>query len=231
MGMWSELRKMDARKIAESWENDFRTGKDPLVKFKPDLNDAYSKIRSDIMEMFDETLEKYKFGYEFDAELGLRLFTYFTDNGMTEADAANDDIWRFIQMKVVPDIICRRWPFKDNKFNDKRFWSAPGRLYLKVIWWYLNIIWAGSEDETREYMSSLDISQITDRSGKRGTRIAVYKEILHVFSSIDPSKRTGLIDRVLMLNDSYCSVMEPELMDCTLHEYAVGLYRELGIDV
>jgi len=240
MVSWNELRKMDSQIIAETWEKEIRAGQEPLKKFKPSkLNDQYLKIRLDIIDLFDNTSirifgersEKNTYGYNFDAEFGLAIYSYLSKLGMTEADAANDDIWRFIQMKVIPDVIYDRWPYKNGKFNNKRFWSDKSRLYLKVIWWYIDLIWAGTEEETKRYMTSLDISQIIDRAGKSGTRIAVYREILHVFSRVDSSERTNLIDRVLMLNSSYCSSIEPELMNCSLEEYVVSLYRELGINV
>ena len=94
------------------------------------------------------------------------------------------------------------------------------------------MIWEKDRDTTYGYKALVDITQIMDRSGTKGTRLPVYKAILHAYSTLDQSQRTDrLISRVLILDATYCATQEPELMDESLEDYAFGLYRELGLDV
>lgn len=231
------MRWTEAQRQCESWETLLKEETDPFVQFSPRLNPAYLDVRKKIIELFDKydglySSESKRYGYEFDSRFGLELYDYFTNTlGMTEAEAANDEYWIYIQVAVVPDIMYSRWPLDEGKFRHSRFWKNTQRLYFKVLWWYIHMVWNGSIESTIKYLAPLDISQVIDRSGKDGTRLEVYREILHVYASVPENRRKDLIGHVLMLNATYCSVIEPELLGCSLNEYVRGLYRELGIDV
>lgn len=231
---WIELKKIEATKIAETFQEDYNNGNDPLAgRNYSSLNSSYLEIRKKLIELFGDDSKRTRYTYSFDFEFGLGMYVYLrTKLGMTEADASNDDIWRYIQMKVVPDIIIKRWPFKNGMINAKRLYKNPSRMYLKVLWWYIHILWDNDGLSTRTHKAQVDISQIIDRSGgSEGNSIELYKEILHVYGRVDQSKRTNLIERVLMLDASYRTVIEPELTSGGLHKYVVDLYKELGIDV
>ena len=231
MNNFITMRWTAAKSICESWEVKLKNGEDPLKQTTFRLNPFYQDVRRKIVDIYHK-YEGLDYGYDFDSKFGLELYDYFTnDLGMTESEAANDENWIYIQIAVVPDIMLSRWPMKDNQFKHSRFWKKTQRLYFKVLWWYIHMVWNGSVESTEKYLVPIDISQVIDRSGKYGTRLDVYREILHVFASVPESNRKELIGHVLMLNATYCSVLEPELMDCSLNEYVVGLYRELGIDV
>lgn len=231
---WTELKKIDAAKIVNQMEEEYKKGNDPLDGHSySNLPPGYLLIREKLDSLFNKNDDRTRYGYSFDFDFGLKAYVYFRfEMGMTEADASNDDVWRFIQLRVVPDLMMKRWPIKNGQINAKRLYSEPSRLYLKVLWWYIHILWDTDEKTTRSFKAQVDISQIIDRSGgSEGTPIELYKEILHVYSSIDSSKRANLIERVLMLDVSYRTTIEPQLIGNGLHDYVVKLYGDLGVYV
>lgn len=230
---WSTLNKLEAQKIFDSYKEDVDSGQDPLANITySELKNQNPSIRKRLLQYWGD-LAFVKIGtYEFDFEFGIRMYQYFRfELHMCESDAANDNIWRYLHLKVVPDLMLKRWPLDTAKNRAKRYYSASQRLYLKTLWWYIHMLWDTDEKTTRNYEANVDISQIMDRSGSKGTRVVVYKAILQAYSKVDRSKRKELIERVLMLDASHCTTQEPELMGITLDEYAVRLYKELGIDV
>lgn len=229
---WLELKKIDAKRSTDSLQHSYDMDEDPFHGRNFSLNQDYTEMRKQFLTLYENVKSEYKFGYEFDFEFGIGIYKILRFNYlMYESEASDDDIWRFIQLKVIPDIIMDRWPLREGKINSKRLYSEPQRIYLKILWWYIHILWEKDEVTTRSFKAKVDISQITDRSGYKGIRVEIFKEILHVYSLVEHDKTANLIEKVLMLNASYCTVLEPQLMDKSLNEYVVGLYRELGVDV
>lgn len=231
---WIELKKMDAAIIANQMQDEYNQGGNPLEgRSYSNLKPPYSAIREKLVDLFGMDEGRTRYTYSFDFEFGLGMYKYLRfEQNMSETDASNDDIWRYIQIKVVPDLIMKRWPMTNGTINAKRLYQNPSRIYLKVLWWYIHMLWEKDEKTTRSYKAQVDISQIIDRSGgAEGTPIELYWEILHVYAKVDPSKRTNLIEKILMLDVSYRTVIEPELTGKGIHDYVIGLYKEQGIDV
>ena len=235
MEVWNTLNVAECEVISNSWSRTIESGGSPFEGFslKRIRKAMYSPIRTELMSAY-ESIPSGLSSYQFDIEFGLKIYTCLVKHGMTVADASNDGVWRFLQIKVLPDLIYKIWVHKtgDMHINESRMWKKSPRLYMKVLWWFIHIVWDTNEERTRSHLNnSCDISQITDRT-TMGYRISVYKAIMHVYGGLEEkqiSKR--LLSRVLVLNSSYCSILEPELLDIDLREYAKSLYRELGVDV
>ena len=235
MEIWNTLSAAECELISDGWSRTIESGGLPFEGFnlRRIKKTMYSPIRAELCSAY-ESIPSGLSSYQFDVEFGLKVYTCLIKHGMTAADASNDGVWRYLQMKVLPDLIYRIWVHKtgDIHINESRMWKKSPRLYLKVLWWFIHIVWDTDEVRTRSHLNnSCDISQITDRT-TMGYRINVYKAILHVYGDLEEkqiSKR--LLSRVLMLNSSYCSFLEPELLGIDLNEYVRSLYRELGVDV
>lgn len=235
MENWNTLDIAECEIISEKWKKSIELNNDPFEGFslKKSEKAMYSKIRSELKKTF-ESIPSGISSYEFDVRFGIKVYTCLNEHGMTPADASMDGIWRYIQMKIVPDIIHKIWipRNRDTTINDSRMWSRSPRLYLKVLWWFIHIVWDQDEEHTLAHLgNNCDISQIIDRT-TMGYRVDVYKAIVHVYGNLKEEQITKrLLSRVLMLNSSYCSYLEPELLESDLKEYAKSLYRELGVDV
>ena len=48
---------------------------------------------------------------------------------LTLEAAANDDFWRYLSIKVIPDVVAERWGYD----NESHYWSKPARIWLRSI--------------------------------------------------------------------------------------------------
>lgn len=234
---WRTLTASECSAISLQWNDDFRKDINPLANFKDDeLNDQYRGVREAIVSMFDEAFSKYpvfsRHEYDLDLDLAISVYEYFCGLGMVPADASNDGIWRYIQMKVVPDQILRRWKLKDHQLRDDRFWKQSWRMYLKILWWYVHLSYNGDLEETRrilQYNSSNDISQLVERTGE-GYRVEYLREIMRRYGEL-PEEKHGkdTLSHILMMNNVMCTRVDPELNGKTVEEHVDGLFRSISL--
>ncbi|MFA7063185.1 MAG: DUF6339 family protein [Methanomethylophilus sp.] len=166
--------------------------------------------------------------YPADLHFGLEMYKLLNSYGMYPCMASDDDVWRYIQIKVVPDLITRRWPAssENKRINDERMWSNPRRIWLKTIWWYVYLsLQDNSLEETENILknnTSDDISQLVERSGN-GYHTELYRTIMKVYGST-PHQNSNLLRRVLKLNIVRCATVIPELYDGGISAYVYGLF-------
>ena len=96
-----ELSKEESRKIFEEFNGKFKSENfDNLI-------DDYKQIRNDLLLLHN----KYKTfkDYKYDLHYGLDIYNYFNSKDwFNETIASNYDFWRYICIKVIPDIIFKR---------------------------------------------------------------------------------------------------------------------------
>ena len=178
-----------------------------------------------------------------DYSYGLYLYEYlWNQSGFSLRVAANDGFWRYLSVKVVPDVVAQRW----GKDNDSHFWSQPTRIWLRSIWWYVHMAWQGSIEETRDVLSCSHFTTDTilnfeERTGRYGTYIEAYRQIIKYYSKVPESiiKKMGRgksnssddIFRIVMkLNTAKMMVMDPALYLGGEEAYAKSLFRDAGVD-
>jgi len=199
------------------------------------LPEDYSELRKCLI-MYVEEAESIRRdingggSYASDLYFGLRMYDYLTNSlGMQPCDASDDDIWRYIQIEVVPDFVMSRWAPQDasKRVNNERFWENPRRIWLKTLWWYVHLsLQEGSVEKTGEVLknnSSDDISQLVERSGG-GYRVELYREIMKRYGST-ADHNNKLLRKVLKLNVINCSTSEPLLSEDGVNNYVEGLFR------
>ena len=214
----------------------------------PDIDGDYSVIRNDLVDLFvavkDNAIEKgYKVqDYYVDEQFGILLYMYLTRQTWFNLRlAADDGFWRYLSIKVVPYIVSARW----GKDNDDHFWAKPGRIWLKQLWWYVYLSWNTDEATTREIIESPNCSTDTilnfvERTGKKGTCVNAYRQIINIYSHI-PTKELSEYNRgrkhddlfrvIMKLNTARMLVMEPELCLGGSEGYAKKLFADAGIDI
>ena len=163
------------------------------------------------------------------------MFVFLNDEmGMTPVIASDDDVWRYIQMVSVPDVLYRRWgPKNDRRINSERFYSDHRRMWLKALWWYVYLSWQESSrhplEETARILdgNGIDsISQIVDRPGI-GYNKDLYRAIMRRFSD-SPVRSGEMLRKILKLNVVRCSTLEPSLFDSGIDAYVESLFRYYG---
>ncbi len=217
---WEKSPDFDS--LLSYWDRD-------LYKELSSIDDG--KLRGRISNAFEESFDQSQDynQYSRNLEFALQLYRITVDEfGMTPAIASDDDVWRYIQMRLVPNLVYRRWNEASGKrINDERFWRDSRRMWLKSLWWYVHLsLQNGSIDETRKVLSENnadDISQLLDRPGS-GYRVELCRAIMRRYSQC-PDHGRHLLRNVLKLNVVRCVTMEPLLVEAGIDEYVNELFR------
>jgi len=161
--------------------------------------------------------------YVFDMHMGFTLYRVLKeDYGFNERLAAQDEVWRYLSLEVLPDLVYERCGM-----NDHRFYKEPRRIWLKTIWWYIHLSWQGTEEKTRYIIkdnSADEILQLVDRSGEGGYRVELTREIIRQLNSGENSEVPRLLRRVLKLNTARVKMIEPSLVEGGIESYVADLY-------
>lgn len=215
----------------------------------PHVEGDYLKIRADIQGFYKRVTEECpidisKKDYYIDTHLGILLYDYlWKQSGFNMRAAANDDFWRYLSVKVVPDVVAERW----GKDNESHYWSKPARIWLRTIWWYVHLSWQGDMQTTAKVLetpcfSTDSILNLEERTGRKGTFINVYRYIMYYYSRVpertlnDFNRKTktqqdDLFRVVMKLNTAKSVVVDPALCLGGEKEYVRALFRDAGVRV
>ena len=100
------LNRGEAQKAMDEWIENY-----PEL---PSVDSGYASIRNDLQSInrkirSDIAGTKRSDNYLTDAYMGLALYEYFwNQQGFTLRTAADDGFWRYLSVKVVPDIVAQR---------------------------------------------------------------------------------------------------------------------------
>ena len=157
----------------------------------PILNPDYSTIRNELINIYSKVnkdiIDDDRKEYITDVLFGLHLYGFFEKQSWFNLrTAANDGFWRYISVAVIPDIVANRWGIH----KDNYFWKQSNRLWPKSTWWYIHLTLHNSLDETKNILLSKNfnsdtIQGIVERTGKKGTFVEVYREIIYQYSLLD----------------------------------------------
>lgn len=187
----------------------------------------YVVLRNELIEARDRVFAEYnldhmnKLDYSFDLLFGLELYEILNKQiGFTNRVATNDDVWRYLAVQVIPDIVHSRW-----NLNADHFYKMARRNWLKTIWWYVHLSWRGNVEETYEILknnSTDTILQLVERPGI-GYYVEMYRELMFQYSGYEDKSR-NLFRRVLKLNTAYLISISPELVDGGIESYVSSLF-------
>ena len=226
--IFKTLNKNESKIAMDEWIN---TKKIPL------LTDDYNKIRNEILAIYEEVKDKKD--YELDLYFGVKLYSYFNMiKGFNMRLASNDDFWRYLSLKVIPDIVAQRWGVD----NASHYYERGTRIWLKSIWWYIHLSWQSDEESTIEILKNNttdEILNLVERAGGHGYYLNVYRNIMYFFAKIPQERRyiategksDRLFRRIMKLNTARCIVIEPPLYLGGEREYVKDLFNDLGESV
>lgn len=235
-----KLNRGEAEKAMSEWIDSY-----PNL---PSVDGDYAVLRNDLTSLFQQVLKSAEEkglkvrDYYTDAQFGILLFMYFKKKPWFSVRlAADDGFWRYLSLKVIPDAVAVRW----GKENDSHYWSTPGRIWLKQIWWYIYLSWNADETTTRTIVESPNCSTDTilnfvERTGKKGTCVDAYRCIVYLYSlfpanMVSEYKKKGknhdLFRVVMKLNTARMMVAEPSLCVGGCEGYARKLFVDAGFDI
>lgn len=222
-----------------------------------DYAEIYKDIRSEVVKEFKDSLldAENKVTYDLDLRVGIKLYESLNHmNGFDLVAANNDDIWRYISVKVMPDITFLRYPNlssdveiinifipnysvridteKDSKrLKKKRFYSHTRRIWLKTLWWYVYLGWQGDPEKTYDVLKNNGtnmISHFIERPG-RGYREKLFRCMLYAFSLL-PEQKDKTFRAAAKLNLAKCVSIEPSLAEGGEPEYSKRLFDEVYLE-
>ncbi|NMB01011.1 MAG: hypothetical protein GX971_05745 [Firmicutes bacterium] len=224
---WRTLSRKDAEDIFTQWTDH------PIVDCEHDYQSLRAELLSSIMDPGRESaagLESTGLGYEFDLSFGLILYEALgKGHGFSPRLASDDGIWRYLSIKVVPDIVVRR-----NGLKPGRFYKEPRRIWLKVVWWYIHLSWQGTGADTYEVLknnSTDHIVQLVERPGSHGYRVDLTRTLMREYHYLMESHKVdakGLFRKVMVLNTARLKVVEPSLCIGQETGYVKELFSYFG---
>ena len=226
---WKELSKNECKVIYETAIENGEILKsindNDYVELKQMINRAFDLALSKVngsKDNLDSIVNKYKF----DCYFGKEVYSIFSDGKyrIGEREAANDDLWRFIQVRIIPELLYFRW--KDNVVP--RMFAQSNRLYLKTLWWYYNLSYNNSLDDTlnmllKECNSTDTIVALVERCGSFGYRIDLYREIMKQKCQNDLG--TSEFRDFMVLNSAKLKTINPYLSKDGLKGYVGELIK------
>lgn len=192
------------------------------VEFQ-DLRKKLIKARDDVFEEHAFDIAN-KLDYKFDLTFGLKIYQILNENiNFSNRSATNDDIWRYLSVQVIPDVVHSRW-----EMNDAHFYKTSRRIWLKTIWWYIALSWQGDEHSTFNILSKNTtdtILQLVERPGI-GYHIELYRELMLQYSGIQDSSRE-IFRKALKLNTARLLTVSPELLEGGIKKYVENLFESV----
>lgn len=222
------LNKVDSKKAMEEWINSY-----PEL---PKVPDDYEKIREELIKINKEVRRQYDKDYDVDLNFGIKLYVYLNSiKGFNMRMASNDDFWRYMSLKVVPNLVSDRW----GKDNESHFYERTTRIWLRTLWWYIHLSWQGDEKSTLEILKNNttdEILNLVERAGRKGYYVDVYRNIMYFFSKVPQERKyikTGesndrLFRKVMRMNTARSMAMEPELCLGGSRQYVKNIFLDLG---
>lgn len=182
------------------------------------LSGRLLEIRQEILEVSNQVAdaaEIYK-----DRRIGMALYLCLPPPVITLRGAADDGIWRFLSLDVLPDVVYMRSP----SGREEWFWNSKWRIWLKRIWWWIHLSWQGGEEKTLEVLSGWTtdtVAQFIERSGK-GFRVELWRRI--AAESAERRVSESHFRRVMKLNTALLTSVEPTVSEETMIAYVEHLF-------
>ena len=199
------------------------------IAITTNLSSEFKHIRNLLIQARDDIFDEYhldaaeKLGYTFDLLFAIKLYEILgTNNNFCNRVASDDDVWRFLSIRVIPDIVHSRWGMNEARYMTSR------RIWLKNLWWYIHLSWNGDTERTYEILKNNTtdtVLQLVERPGV-GYYVSLYREIMLQYSCINDPSRT-LFRKVLKLNTALLPVTYPELISGGIKEYVSYLFRKV----
>lgn len=232
---WLGLSKKESADICKKW-NDILEKKNDIDthwKMSSNLNDDYNQVKKELEAADNEYKSNNKDLKisDYDIEFGIKLYQITEKYNLSLREAAADDIWRYLSIKVVPKLVYMRF-FDSNKINIERFFSRSSRIWLKTCWWYIHLslqidsMGIPDYEETRRILignSTDDIVQLVERTGF-GYRVDLCRAINKKYSSIRIANRNTVFRKVMKLNTIKTKIIEPELYLGGVEGYVEDLF-------
>ena len=233
-----EYSREHARQALDKWR---------AKKELPVLDVDYSLMRKELVQFYNkaknDASKDDRKEYMTDVLFGLALYSYLQNQPWFNLrTAANDGFWRYIAVSVIPDIVADRWGIS----KDQYFWKQSNRLWPKTTWWFIYLTWHETLQDTGKMLASKNfnsdtIQGIVERTGRKGTFVEVYREIIYQYSELDYNViatfkkhqfggSDSLFRAIMRLNTARGLVTDPCLSEGGVKGYVSSMLSDLNVN-
>jgi len=231
------LSLVDSRSLLSSWDTKTMPQLEysEYINIRESLQMLYNNVKNSLPANYDK--------YRLDVEFGVKLKSYFDTQSWFNLRVASDiGFWRYLSVVVVPNIVLERYPIE----SVDHYYDNPNRIWLHSIWRYAFLAWYSDEITTKTLLlksqfSTDTIMNIVERSGRKGTLISLYRELIKRYALMTPvqiasfkkpkTSRDSLFRSLMRLNTARIMVLEPSLCKDGISGYIDSLFADLGIIV
>ncbi len=223
--IWKELDIVQCRQMIIKDEHE------EVLPLEVEKDGIYGELSRKLSSKFKQYMpagnitRPYSLDYKFACDLYCILNEEY---GFTLRDAANDGVWRYIAMKVIPNLIRIRW----GGYMPDHLYSKSVRIYPKQLWWYVHLSWQGDITSTykllgKERFTTDVIQAVVERPGI-GYNIELIRRLMRRFGEVDETLLEipfrEFVRRVMILNTALVQTSIPELYDDGLDGYINYLF-------
>ncbi|WP_122524530.1 hypothetical protein [Pseudomonas viridiflava] len=191
----------------------------------PKMEEVRRKLLA-IVPMYDPSARSNNSGPgAYDMKVGLALYQVLREAGMDIRTAADDGWWRFLSLRILPDLVKSRW----ESAPPVRYWKGRSRIWLRALWWTVHLTWQGSEENTQTVLESVTtdtVVQLVERPGKGGFRIDLTRLIFRMRRLRKPSQ--DQFRAIMKLNTAQIVLKEPIFCEGGLFGYVDALFADVG---
>lgn len=210
-----------------------------IQDYKPDSK--YNDLRKEFKEIEESVNKELSLKekssaistYDYDLLFGIKMYEMLSSKyRISERQASQDGVWMFLSIEVIPDVVFRRW----KGLNESRYYKESRRIWLKTLWWYIHLSWQGDYEGTFKVLidnTTDDLVQLVERSGSKGYRVKLYREIMLNYSLIEENekgRKNQLFRKVMKLNTARARVVEPALTNGGEEQYVKELFKYFDND-
>lgn len=241
---WQSMGADEFSRLVHTWPETIESGLDEDDRrLRKELLLVYAKAKEAVK---DNPKYSKKADYYTDLFFASMLYERLYRFGFSPRLASNDEIWIYLSIRIVPDIVYERYPgsfaktddgLRKLNVNEERYWKTRRRIYLKVLWWYIYLSLQNGtsfEEQLNNTIKVLmrnttdEIVQIVERSGKEGYRVNVYRTIMTYYSKLTDVNRADILRKVMVLNTARATYIEPALCADGVNGYVKELFHYFG---
>ena len=232
------LNTVDASQILQNWDG----------QSIAQLDEGYTQLRERLLNLHDNLTKDYAImnqqQYMHDLYFGVYLKDFLDRQPWFNLRlAANIGFWRYLSVVVIPDIVSKRWP----QDSADHYWRKPSRIWLRSIWWWAFLGWQGDKDSTIELLgrpvfTTDSILNMCERTGRKGTLVKMYKQIIETYADIEEDRVNAYNRRTKKNSDTlFRGIMRQNSMEILLKEptlceggekgYVKSLFKALGVEI
>lgn len=184
---WKMMSKREALMHLRRYD---QVGAVPDAVFEK-LDEDYRALREHMLSVFRTVESRRKISklpkdYATDLFCGLALYAFLEERGFGIWQAADDNVWRYIAVLAIPDVVHARLggEFSKDAFSGVR----SSRFWVRNIWWYVFlslVVTDGKADyeRTEQILCRNDtdiLAGVVDHQG-RGFRVKMFRKMMLMF--------------------------------------------------